>query len=161
MKKWLASLLALSLLAALSIPALAAEEIDQDGPQSGTAVITTSISPTYLVRIPDDTSVAFNATETSFGRIEVLSAQIEPGKQIRVALDTADGGLALVNRSDERKTIPYTVRAGSEPFTSGVYTKAGEMTDLTIHIRQADWNTAYAGEYTDTVRFTVSYEAAS
>ncbi|HJD22700.1 MAG TPA: hypothetical protein H9694_00980 [Firmicutes bacterium] len=162
MKKIIASILALSLLAAISTTAFAAE-INQDSPsKESEATITTSIAPTYLVSIPDDTSVAFNATETSFGSIEVMQAQIEPDKQIRVSLtaDTADGSFQLVNSADETKAIPYTVNGEGGAFSSGVYTKAGDKTDLTIHIAQEDWNAAYAGSYSGRVIFTVSYEAA-
>ena len=34
----------------------------------------------------------------------------------------------------------------------------GDKTELSIHITANDWNAAYAGEYSDTVTFTVSYE---
>ena len=161
MKKLIASILTLSLLAAMSATAFAAEIDQDDTPQSSQAVITTSIDPTYLVSIPENTAVPFNATETSFGSIEVIKAQIEPDKQIRVSLtaDTADGALALVNQEDETKTIPYTVNDANGVFSSEVYAKDGDKTDLTIHITQDDWNKAAAGSYEDRVIFTVSYEA--
>ena len=161
MKKLIASILALSLLAATSTTAFAAEIDQDDDPKTSKAEITTSITPTYVVSIPDNTSVAFNATQTSFGSIEVIKAQIEPDKQIKVSLtaDTADGSFNLVNSADETKAIPYTVNGEDGAFSSGVYTKAGDKTDLTINIAQEDWNAAYAGSYSGTVIFTVSYEA--
>ena len=36
-------------------------------------------------------------------------------------------------------------------------TKAGEETPLTIAIKKEDWKKAAAGEYADTVTFTISY----
>ena len=108
MKKLIASIRALSLLAATSTTAFAAEIDQDDDPKTSKAEITTSITPTYVVSIPDNTSVAFNATQTSFGSIEVIKAQIEPDKQIKVSLtaDTADGSFNLVNSADETKAIP-------------------------------------------------------
>mgnify|MGYP002562525377 CR=1 FL=1 len=161
MKKLIASILALSLLAAVSTTAFAAEIDQDDDPKTSKAEITTSITPAYVVSIPDNTSVAFNATQTSFGSIEVIKAQIEPDKQIKVSLtaDTADGSFNLVNSADETKAIPYTVNDSNGAFSSGTYLAAGDKTDLTINITQEDWNQAAAGSYEDTVIFTVSYEA--
>ena len=39
----------------------------------------------------------------------------------------------------------------------GEHTKAGEETPLTIAIKKEDWKKAAAGEYADTVTFTISY----
>ena len=36
-------------------------------------------------------------------------------------------------------------------------TKAGEETPLTIVIKKEDWKKAVAGQYSDTVTFTISY----
>ena len=154
MKKLMAAFLALSLLASKSTTAFAAE-IDQDDSPNSEAIITTSISPTYTVSIPGDTNVTFKNTETDFGSIKVIAAQIDPDKQIRVSLST-DG--KLENQVDSTKTIPYTVNDADGEFATGVYLKAGDQTDLTINITQADWNAAYAGSYSDKVIFTVSYE---
>ena len=157
MKKIIASVLALSLLAAVSTTAFAAEINQDSDPKTSEAKITTSIAPTYTVSIPEDTSVAFNATETQFGSIEITQAQIDPNMQIKVSLDSEND--ALINQTDNTKTITYTVNDENGVFTSGTYLAAGDKTDLTINISQEDWNKAYAGSYEDTVIFTVSYEA--
>lgn len=149
MKKIFALALALLMVATMSVTAFAADT------DTKTATITTSIEPTYTVTIPADTSVTFNATETAFGAIEVSAAQIDPDKCIKVAL-TTDG--KLENAVDNTKVIPYEIKAGDAAFTSATYLAAGEKTELTINITQEDWNKAYAGEYSDTVTFTVSYE---
>lgn len=151
MKKIIALALALLMVATMSVTAFAA---DTDT-KTTDATITTSIAPTYTVTIPANTNVAFNATETAFGAIEVSAAQIDPDKCIKVAL-TTDG--KLENAVDNTKVIPYEIKAGDAAFTSATYLAAGEKTDLTINITQEDWNKAYAGEYSDTVTFTVSYE---
>lgn len=150
MKKLFAVILTVALLASLSVTAFAANTT------GGDADITTSIAPTYTVTIPADVNVAFNATETAFGTIEVAASQIHPNKCIKVALATDN---ELNNAIDNTKVIPYAIKdsEGAE-FISATYLTEGDKTELSIHITANDWNAAYAGDYSDTVTFTVSYE---
>ena len=150
MKKLFAIVLTFALLMSLSVTAFAANTA------GGEANITTSIDPTYTVTIPADVNVAFNATETDFGAIEVEASQIHPDKCIKVALATDK---ELNNAIDNTKVIPYAIKnsEGAE-FTSATYLTEGDKTELSIHITANDWNAAYAGDYSDTVTFTVSYE---
>ena len=151
MKKLFALILTVTMLATMSVTAFAANTT------GGDADITTSIEPTYTVTIPANTTVAFNATETAFGKIEVTASQIHPDKQIRVTL-TTDG--ELNNTIDTTKVIPYVIKdASGAAFTTATYLTEGDKTVLSIHITADDWNAAYAGDYTDTVTFTVSYES--
>ena len=150
MKKLFAIVLTFALLMSLSVTAFAANTT------GGDADITTSIAPTYTVTIPADVNVAFNATETAFGAIEVEAAQIHPNKCIKVEL-TSDGNLE--NSIDATKVIPYAIKdSEGAAFTSATYLTEGDKTELSIHITANDWNAGYAGEYSDTVTFTVSYE---
>ena len=150
MKKLFALILTVCLLATMSVTAFAANTT------GGEADISTSIDPTYTVTIPADVNVQFNATETAFGAIEVEASQIHPNKCIKVALATDN---ELNNAIDNTKVIPYAIkdREGAE-FTSATYLTEGDKTELSIHITANDWNAAYAGDYSDTVTFTVSYE---
>ena len=151
MKKLFALILTVAMLATMSVTAFAANTT------GGDADITTSIEPTYTVTIPANTNVNFNATETAFGAIEVTASQIHPDKQIRVTL-TTDG--ELNNTIDTTKVIPYVIKdASGAAFTTATYLTEGDKTVLSIHITADDWNAAYAGDYTDTVTFTVSYES--
>ena len=150
MKKLFALILTVCLLASMSVTAFAANTT------GGDADITTSIDPTYTVTIPANTTVAFNATETAFGTIEVTASQIHPNKCIKVAL-ASDG--KLENSIDATKVIPYAIKDSTgAAFTSATYLTEGDKTELSIHITANDWNAAYAGDYSDTVTFTVSYE---
>ena len=150
MKKLFAVILTIALLMSLSVTAFAANTT------GGDADITTSIDPTYTVTIPADVNVQFNATETAFGAIEVEAAQIHPDKCIKVAL-ASDG--KLENSIDATKVIPYAIKDSTgAAFTSATYLTEGDKTELSIHITANDWNAAYAGDYFDTVTFTVSYE---
>lgn len=133
-----------------------ATTIDQDPSTDKTAdvMVQTSIAPTYTVTIPANVTVPFNAETTTFGKIIVDAAQLEPDKCIKVAL-TTDG--ELNNTKDTSKIIPYVIQSEGSAFTSATYLAAGEQTALSIHITKDDWNKAYAGTYTDTVTFEVSY----
>ena len=150
MKKIFTVLLALAMLATMSLSVFA------ENTTGGEADITTSIAPTYTVTIPADVNVVFNATETAFGTIEVTDSQIHPDKCIKVEL-TSDG--KLENDVDATKVIPYAIKdSEGNAFTYATYLTEGDKTELSIHITADDWNSAYAGEYSDTVTFTVSYE---
>ena len=150
MKKLFAIILTFALLASLSVTAFAANTT------GGEADITTSIAPTYTVTIPADVNVAFNATETDFGVIEVTAPQIHPDKCIKVELATDN---ELNNAIDNTKVIPYAIKdSEGADFTSATYLTEGDKTELSICIAANDWNAAYAGDYSDTVTFTVSYE---
>ena len=150
MKKVFAIVLTFALLMSLSVTAFA------ENTTGGDADITTSIAPTYTVTIPADVNVQFNATETAFGTIEVTASQIHPDKCIKVAL-TTDG--ELNNAIDNTKVIPYAIKDSTgADFTSATYLTEGDKTELSICITADDWNAAYAGDYSDTVTFTVSYE---
>ena len=149
MKKLFAVILTVALLMSLSVTAFAANTT------GGEADITTSIAPTYTVTSPADVNVVFNATETAFGTIEVTASQLHPNKCIKVEL-TSDG--KLENSIDATKVIPYAIKDNTgAAFTSATYLTEGDKTELSIHITSDDWNAAYAGDYSDTVTFTVSY----
>ena len=150
MKKLFALILTVCLLATMSVTAFAANTT------GGSTTITIDIAPTYTVTIPADVNVQFNATETAIGAIEVEAAKIHPDKCIKVEL-TSDG--KLENSIDATKVIPYAIKDSTgAAFTSATYLTEGDKTELSIHITANDWNAAYAGDYSDTVTFTVSYE---
>ena len=147
MKKLTALVLVIVLSLSLSVTAFAADNRN--------TTITTSIDPTYTVTIPANTNVTFNTLSTSFGAVTLTAAQIDPGYAVKVELNASG---TLKNQADNTKTIAYTVNdANGDAFTVGTYTTAGDKTDLTIDITQEAWNAAFAGQYSDTVTFTVSY----
>ena len=154
MKKWIAMLLTLALALSLSVTAFAAEINQDSDPKKADVKVTTSIEPTYTVTIPEDVQVTFNETSTQFGAIELTAAKLDPEYAVTVTL-TASG--TLKNEADQTKTIAYAVNSQGEAFSSGEYQNEGDSTDLTIDITQEAWDAAYAGDYSDTVTFTISY----
>lgn len=155
MKRWITGLLALTMTAVLATSTAFAAEINQDtGAQSADTTISINIAPAYTVTIPEDVSVIFNETSTDFGKIELTDAKINPGYAVQVDLKSSG---ALKNAEDSTKTIEYVVNSEAGVFTAAQYDAAGESTALTIDITEEAWNTAHAGQYSDTVTFTVSY----
>lgn len=148
MKKYLSFALAAALSAAFCATAFAAEDNRQ-------VEVKTHIAPTYNVTIPANTTVVFGDVDTPFGAIKLTAAQLDPGKSVNVTLKSSG---TLKNKNDTSKMLAYTIRSGESAFTSASYTKAGESTALTIHIAKDDWANAYAGDYADTVEFTISYK---
>lgn len=148
MKKYLSFALAAALSAAFCATTFAAEDNRQ-------VKVETHIDPTYTVTIPANTTVRFEDEDTSFGAIKLTAAQLDPGKSVNVTLKSSG---TLKNKNDTSKMLAYTIRSGESAFTSASYKKAGESTALTIHIAKDDWAKAYAGDYTDTVEFTISYK---
>ena len=148
MKKYVSFALAAALSAAFCATAFAAED-------NRPVEVKTHIDPTYTVTIPANTTVVSKTEDTPFGAITLTAAQLDPGKSVNVTL--ASSG-TLKNKSDTSKQLAYTILSGKSAFTSASYTKAGESTALTIHITESDWAKAYAGDYTDTVEFTISYK---
>ncbi len=139
---------------------------NESDPQSGSALITTEIDPTYIVTIPADTTVAFNTLRTDFGSVELTEARLEPNAFIRVSLES---DYELKNAADVTKTIPYDVvmeeQNEDQEFVYNsvmgediILTETGEKADLDIDITQDDWDSAYAGTYADTVTFNVQYD---
>ena len=169
MKKLISGLSALAIMA-MPLTAYAANPITEATEQKGEAVITTEIAPSYIVTIPADTTVKFHDLTTDFGKVELTKAQLDPGKVVKVTVNS-DG--ELNNAADDKKVIPYTVMAqyasGAEdevyvPFNVKgndlIFDTAGQAFAMEIQITEDDWNKAYAGSYSDTVTFNVSYEDA-
>ena len=152
MKKLFAVVMAIALMASLSVTAFAANTT------GGEADITTSIAPTYTVTIP--ATVELNKVEdngtVTYENDYTLTAQagvrLKKGEYIEVTvasdfeMNTAEGA-----------TLAYTITAAGNAVTNnGVVAefetdKAAQST--TIHIAANDPD--FAGEYKDTVIFTL------
>lgn len=151
MKKMISTMLALVLVLSLSVTAFAAE-VTEEGDTD--VEITVAIAPTYTVTIPTTTNVTFNETSTSFGKVALTAAQLEPDASVKVTLNANS---TLKNKADESKTIDYTITDNNgSKFEETSFTALGEV-PLIINITQEAWDSAYAGAYSDTVTFTVSY----
>lgn len=117
--------------------------------------INVSIDPTYTVTIPASTTIASGIAESSIGNVTLDNARLEPDKSIWVS---ADASGKLKNSKDSSKTISYKLMNGNSEFTSASYLASGNSTPLTVSINKSEWDNAYAGLYSDTIVFTISYK---
>lgn len=117
--------------------------------------INVSIDPAYTVTIPASTTISSGTEESSIGNIMLDSARLEPDKSVWVS---ADASGKLKNSKDSSKTISYNLMNGNSVFTSASYIESGSSTPLTVSINKSEWDNAYAGSYSDTIVFTISYK---
>ena len=123
---------------------------------SGTkqTTISVSVDPTYMVTIPANTTIKSGEQCWSLGKITIENVRLEPDKNVNVSVDASG---KLKNTKDTSKTIPYKLMNGDKEFKSAYYTENSDNTMLTLLIDKSDWDKAYAGTYTDTLVFTISY----
>ena len=158
MKKLCALILTVCLLATMSVPAFAANTT------GGDADITTSIAPTYTVTIPatvelerqEDNGIVTYENDYTIGAN--AGVRLKKGEYIEVTV-ASDFKMTTT----EGATLDYTITAENAAVaTGGVVAefetdKAAQST--TIHIAANDPD--YAGEYEDTVIFTVAVKVAA
>ena len=182
MKKICAILLAVALLASMTIVAFAANT---------TTLTTTVPSATYTLNIPADQVIPFGTTKASIGNVTVTDATgFAEGKNLNVTVTydvfTAEGisttipySLSLHAESPNSNTREANreIPSGSaflfegksngsvnkntklETTYSGTYGGAGgttmiPVTDLQFSAASEDWGKALGGEYTTTITFT-------
>ena len=146
MKKLASFALAFALCAACAVPVLADE--------TKATTIKANIPSSYTVVIPAETTIQFNTLETKLeGPLYLSAAQLEPNHYVKISA-TAN---ALTNDADKSKTIPFTLYEGNDPFTSADFVDKYKNVQLSVHIKQSDWNAAPAGNYKGSVTFTITY----
>ena len=55
------------------------------------------------------------------------------------------------------KQLHIRIMDGNKEFSSATYAESGNSTNLTLSIDKSEWDKAYAGSYSDTLVFTISY----
>lgn len=121
--------------------------------ESGTTVVSTTISPTYQVTIPANKPIKFNTLSTNIGSVTLEAAQLEPYHVVHVSASYGK----LQNSVDGTKTISYTLKSGENAFTGADFSIQGQSVALVVEITQSAWNAAFAGNYSDKITFTWSY----
>ena len=154
MKKLFALLLAITMMATLSVTAFAAD-YDTAGDKGMT--VTYSVAPAYTVTIPTDVTIDGNSTT-----ISAEGVVVEKGQYVSVTL--AENNDFTVT-SGEGATLTYTVTKGGQPVAAGgeilaVNPADGKTGTATITFDIDESAIQYAGTYTGTVTFTIAVEAA-
>ena len=150
MKKLLALILAIALMATLSVTAFAAD-YDTAGDKGMT--VTYSVDPAYTVTIPTDVTIDGNSTTISAENVVV-----EKGKYVSVTL--ADDNDFTV-RTQQGAELGYTVTANGANVAAGgeilaVNPKDGKTGTATLTFDIDESDIKYAGTYTGSATFTIA-----
>ena len=153
MKKLFALLLAITMMATLSVTAFAAD-YDTTGDKGMT--VTYSVEPGYTVTIPTDVTIDGNSTT-----ISAEGVVVEKGRYVSVTL--AENNDFTVT-SGEGATLTYTVTKGNQPVSAGGEILAVNPADsaagtATITFDIDESTIQYAGTYTGTATFTIAVKA--
>lgn len=149
MKKILCALLILSLI--FCATALAEGTYDQDD-KTATTTLTTTIAgpdaPTYTVVIPPTLAITPNTTSTP------LTVRLVEAKNAKSVTVTAEANGSMTNGSGG--TINFTVDSTTLTFSN--FNSLPSEKWMSIHITEAEWQQAPAGNYTGALTFTISAE---
>ena len=161
MKKLIGVLLIVALLATMSVTALAADITPDTAPKTGDTAVTFNIDPTYSVTIPAtvelDKVVASDGTITYEKDMTITASDVrlEEDQKVEVTL-TSDFKLDTADSATYK--LDYTVTVdGDAVANNGVVAAFGTDTaeqSETLHFVAG--NPTYAGDYSDTVTFTIS-----
>ena len=149
MKKILCALLILSLI--FCATALAEGTYDQDDKTATTTLTTTiagSDAPTYTVVIPSTLAITPNTTSTP------LTVRLVEAKNAKSVTVTAEANGSMTNGSGG--TINFTVDSTTLTFSN--FNNLPSEKWMSIHITEAEWQQAPAGNYTGALTFTISAE---
>ena len=155
MKKFLSLILALAMVACMSVTAFAADN------HSGTQTVTTSkAAPNYTLTIPADTSIPWGKTDPhSLGdfTVTVDSDWDVAGKGVRVTW--GNGGTFTSTTPGVTTTIPYKLSGFSDmtdcPSCRIIFSATTSRTaSVKMQVTQEAWDAADPGEYFTTITYT-------
>lgn len=162
MKKFLALICAVIVLASVTITA-SAEEANQS------TVLTTTVPSTYVLTIPASVDIPYGENNATIGSVKV-TGRITNDQYVKVTAETTTN-FCLVNDIDSSARISYrpedifaaTVN-GTVPLFRGKDFSAAEVNSnggsclVVARISDYAWEHAAAGTYSDTITFTASLE---
>ena len=155
MKKIITILLTVAMLATMSVPVFAANTT------GGSAEIGFAVDPTYIVTIPATVSLEKNDAEgvITYENDYTLTAEagmrLKKGEYIEVTVAT-DNEMTTA----EGATLAYTITKDGNALENDVvatFTTDKAEQSSTIHIAASDPD--YAGDYKDTVTFTLTVKS--
>lgn len=172
MKKLLAFLLAVAMLASMATMTFAAETTTT----KSTTLTTTVPAATYTLNIPEDQTIPYGQTITEIGQLSISDgAGFGQGKNVEVTVTHSDFVSEAVSTTIPFQIDLYSSRAldstdsmavpsgtaltfaGKRDGTVAQYCTNGNSSDwgdiTKITVASADWGKALAGEYTATITF--------
>ena len=152
MKKLFALLLAITMMATLSVTAFAA---DYDTAGDKGMNVTYSVNPGYTVTIPETVTIGENGTSATVSAEDVV---VNKGQYVSVTL-AADNNFTV--KTAEGAELAYTVTADGEAVAAGdeilaVNPADGKTGTATITFDIDESAIQYAGTYTGTATFTIA-----
>ena len=152
MKKLFALLLAIAMMATLSVTAFAAD-YDTEGNKGMN--VTYSVNPGYTVTIPETVTIGADGTEKTVSAADVV---VEKGQYVSVTL-AADNNFTV--KTAEGAELAYTVTANGENVAPGgeilaVNPADGKNGTATLTFDIDESAIQYAGTYTGTATFTIA-----
>lgn len=160
MKKLLALILAITLMATMSVTAFATDVTTDGG--TGDTLVSFSVSPAYTVTIPATVTLEKKDAEGVITYENDYTITAEAGVRLNkgetIVVTVASD---YVMETAQGATLPYTITLGGAALENNVvatFTTATAPQSSTIHIAADDpW---FAGEYKDTVTFTIAVVSA-
>ena len=157
MKKLFALLLAIALMATLSVTAFAA---DYDTAGDKGMNVTYSVNPGYTVTIPETVTIGAEGTEKTVSAEDVV---VEKGQYVSVTL-AADNNFTV--KTTEGATLTYTVTANGETVAPGdeilaVNPADGKTGSASVTFDIDESSIQYAGTYTGSATFTIAVKPVS
>ena len=152
MKKLFALILAIAMMATLSVTAFAAD-YNTEGNKG--MDVTYSVEPGYTVTIPETVTIGAEGTEKTVSAEGVV---VKKGQYVSVTL-AADNNFTV--KTTEGAELTYTVTKGGQPVAAGdeilaVNPADGKTGTATITFDIDESAIKYAGTYTGTATFTIS-----
>ena len=156
MKKLFALILAIALMATLSVTAFAA---DYDTAGDKGMNVTYSVAPAYTVTIPETVTIGADGTEKTVSAEGVV---VNKGQYVSVTL-AADNNFTV--KTAEGAELTYTVTANGANVAAGGEILAVNPTDgktgtATVTFDIDETKIQYAGTYTGTATFTIAVKDA-
>ncbi len=150
MKKLTAILLALSLLAALTVTAAAADQTITPGTGPDPVPVTLTVAQDFMITIP--TSIELDGSQKTVSI--TATCNLVPGNTLTVSsADLSGGSILLTNNADSSVTVEPTATLTGSGWT-GRITTATEGYSLVI----GEITDAQAGIYSGTINFSVAIQ---
>lgn len=169
MKKLLCFTLSALLAAALAVPAFADTNVNQDS-ENKTAQTTVqfNIAPTYTVTIPATVELgkatAQDGTVTYEKDLTLTASNVRLNENEKLKVSLQSDYKLSVNSTALTYELPYTVTADGKEVTSTdnlCATFGTNTADQTVTLHFSAANPTYAGDYSDTVTFTLAVADAA
>lgn len=158
MKKVISVLMAITMLAALMVPAFAVDKTLDENTKSDTAEVKTNYDNLeatggyYTVTFPAETTIAWGTVDTTIKYN--VSTQLIPTATLKVTV--AQDNAAM--KSADETELPYTLSGDTE--VTGIAPFVSEEKSLNINITDANWKSVPVDDYSDTLTFTASIVTA-